>query len=125
MIMSWGLICGEMKARRNSGRPGSRLQFRPDELPRNSYVLKLWLIVGSLAATATVGAPVGATATTQEYKGLDLAPDGKRLAAVEPIAAGLSETEPRGPVVVRGVDNGLIVDRLDSCHRCRYSGLAW
>jgi dipeptidyl aminopeptidase/acylaminoacyl peptidase len=88
-------------------------------------VLKLWLIVGSLAATATVGAPVSPTATTQEYKALDLAPDGKRLAAVEPIAAGLSEMEPRGPVVVRSVDNGLIVDRLDPCHRCRYSGLVW
>ncbi len=88
-------------------------------------MLKLLLIAATLAATSAFGAPIDGTARTHEYKSLDLAPDGKRLAAVEPIAAGLSEAEPRGPVVVRSVDNGLIIDRIDPCHRCRYSGLAW
>ncbi len=61
----------------------------------------------------------------QEYSSLDLAPDGRRLAMVEPVAAGPKDVEPRGPVVVRGVDDGRVLGRFDPCPQCRYSGLAW
>jgi dipeptidyl aminopeptidase/acylaminoacyl peptidase len=88
-------------------------------------VLKPVLIATSLAIALIAGALGETVANTQEYKSLDIAPNGTRLASVEPVAAGASEAEPRGPVIVRRVDNGLVLARIDPCHRCRYSGLAW
>jgi dipeptidyl aminopeptidase/acylaminoacyl peptidase len=66
-----------------------------------------------------------ASATIHEYKFLDIAPNGSLLAAVEPVAVSDSETEPRGPVVVRRSEDGRVVGRVDPCPRCRYTGLAW
>jgi dipeptidyl aminopeptidase/acylaminoacyl peptidase len=88
-------------------------------------VLKPLLIAASLAATPSASAFGQAPATVHEYKALDLAPDGTRFASVEPDVAGASEVEPRGPVVVRSLDDGRVIGRLDPCHHCRYSGLAW
>lgn len=88
-------------------------------------MLKTILIATSLAIAPVAHALGETVAITHEYKSLDIAPDGTLLASMEPVAQGASETEPRGPVVVRRVTDGVIVERLDPCHRCRYSGLAW
>ncbi|MGO9036522.1 MAG: prolyl oligopeptidase family serine peptidase [Steroidobacteraceae bacterium] len=88
-------------------------------------MLKQMLIATSLVIAPIAGAMSETVAKTQEYKSLDIAPDGTRLASMEPSTASAGEAEPRGPVVVRRVDDGLVVARIDPCHRCRYSGFAW
>jgi dipeptidyl aminopeptidase/acylaminoacyl peptidase len=84
-----------------------------------------------LIATFVCASPVAGTfadpppGKMHDYKSLVLAPDGKRLASVETLIEAMSDTEPRGPIVVRSVDDGRVLERLDPCPRCRYSGLAW
>ena len=85
------------------------------------------MIAAALVAVPTIAtsSATGAPPPTREYKFLDMAPDGARIAAVEPVAGEASDAEPRGPIVVRRVDDGLVVERLDPCGQCRYSGLSW
>jgi dipeptidyl aminopeptidase/acylaminoacyl peptidase len=87
-------------------------------------VLKSVLLAMFLAAPLSV-ALGDAPGKMHKYESLALAPDGLRLASVEPIIAGMTEAEPRGPIVVRSVQDGQVIERLDPCPHCRYSGLAW
>jgi dipeptidyl aminopeptidase/acylaminoacyl peptidase len=84
--------------------------------------LRRWLIA-VVVITAPVADALCAAKAMQEYKALAIAPDGMRLAVVEPAAESAGDA--RGPVVVRGTDDGRILERIDPCHRCEYSGLAW
>ena len=86
-----------------------------------SLLLRRWLLTVVLA-TAPVAGPMCATKTMQEYKALALAPDGMRLAVVEPVVDSTGGA--RGPLVIRGTDDGRILERIDPC-QCDYSGLAW
>jgi dipeptidyl aminopeptidase/acylaminoacyl peptidase len=86
-----------------------------------TLVLRRWLIAVVLI-TAPVAGALCATKAMQEYKMLALAPDGMRVALVEPVAGTPSDA--RGPVVIRGTDDGRILEHIDPC-QCDYSGLAW
>ena len=83
------------------------------------------LILAGLLAAPYAGALADTPAKMHEYKSLALAPDGLRLAAVEPIIAVITAVEPRGPIVLRSAQDGRVLERIDPCPRCRYSGLAW
>jgi dipeptidyl aminopeptidase/acylaminoacyl peptidase len=87
-------------------------------------MLKRFAVAMVFIAVAAIP-PREAEATIHEYKFLDIAPNGSLLAAVEPVSSGDSETEPRGPVVVRRSADGRVVGRVNPCPRCRYTGLAW
>jgi dipeptidyl aminopeptidase/acylaminoacyl peptidase len=80
-----------------------------------------WLIVSVLACAPATGA-MCATRPIQEYKSLALAPDGKRLAVVDPGPG--AEAERHGSVVIRDAVDGSILERIDPCE-CEFSGLAW
>jgi dipeptidyl aminopeptidase/acylaminoacyl peptidase len=84
-------------------------------------VLRRWLI-SVVLITAPVAGALCATKAMQEYKMLALAPDGMRLAVVEPVAGTTGDEH--GPVVIRGTDNGRILEHIDPC-QCDYSGLVW
>jgi dipeptidyl aminopeptidase/acylaminoacyl peptidase len=86
-----------------------------------SLDLRQWLI-GVVLISAPLTGALCATKAMQEYKMLALAPDGMRLAVVEPVAGTTGDEH--GPVVVRATDDGHILERFDPC-RCEYSGLAW
>lgn len=88
-------------------------------------VWKMLCLSIAVAASPASATPGGPAVQTHEYKYLDLAPDGSRVASVEFVSAATNCDEPRGPVVVRRSDDGTVIERLDPCHRCRYSGLAW
>ncbi len=84
------------------------------------------LLIVSILLTASGAMAFGdAPRMLHEYKSLDLAPDGRRLASVEPLATGTGGVEPRGPVVIRSATDGQVLTRVDPCPHCRYSGLVW
>lgn len=83
------------------------------------------LAAATILAVAAMATFHEASATVHEYKFLTIAPNGMSLAAVEPLPAAASETEPRGPIIVRRSQDGRVLGRIDPCGRCRYSGLAW
>ena len=87
-------------------------------------MLKQFAIAVVFIAVA-VTAPRETSATIHEYKFLAIAPNGSLLATVEPVSLNDSETEPRGPVVLRRSQDGRVVGQVDPCPRCRYTGLAW
>src|SRR6516165_6866518 len=92
--------------------------------PGDLRMLKQFAIAVVFIAVA-VTAPRETSATIHEYKFLAIAPNGSLLATVEPVSLNDSETEPRGPVVLRRSQDGRVVGQVDPCPRCRYTGLAW
>jgi dipeptidyl aminopeptidase/acylaminoacyl peptidase len=86
-----------------------------------SLLLRRWLLAVVLT-TAPVAGAMCATRAMQEYKALALAPDGMRLAVLEPVVDTTGAA--RGPLVIRSTDDGRILERIDPC-QCDYSGLAW
>ncbi len=61
-----------------------------------------WWLIGMVLTAAPIAGALCAAQSIQEYKGLALAPDGKRLAVVDPGTA--LEAEPHGSVVIRKTD---------------------
>ena len=82
-----------------------------------------WLLLGAVLASApTADVLCASLSSIQEYKALALAPDGKRLAVVDPGPVG--EADRHGSVVIRDADDGRILQRIVTC-QCEFSGLAW
>ncbi len=81
-----------------------------------------WWLIGMVLTAAPIAGALCAAQSIQEYKGLALAPDGKRLAVVDPGTA--IEAEPHGSVVIRDAEDGHILSRIAPC-QCEFSGLAW
>jgi dipeptidyl aminopeptidase/acylaminoacyl peptidase len=80
-----------------------------------------------MLAAALLASPVAgdaAPATLRQYAGLALAPAGDRLAAVESDAAANASATPHGRIVVRDAA-GAVVQTIDPCAACSYSGLAF
>ncbi|MEA3001245.1 MAG: hypothetical protein QOH81_33 [Sphingomonadales bacterium] len=82
--------------------------------------MRLAFVAFLLAASAPAAAQ-----PLHQYAELALSPDGARVAAVE------SETEPNAPaaphghVVIRSAATGAVLDSLDPCPACAYSGLTF
>src|ERR1700722_17655686 len=89
--------------------------------------LMLAVVMSALAITAT-GAPEvptpPATGVMHQYAWVDLSPDGRRIASVETVRQPYATSEQHGAVVIRDTA-GTILARLDTCRKCKYSGLSW
>ena len=87
----------------------------------------LAVVMSALAVTAT-GTPEAPAATAtgvmHQYSSVDLSPDGRKIASVETVRQPYATSEQHGAVVIRGND-GTILARLDTCPKCKYSGLSW
>jgi dipeptidyl aminopeptidase/acylaminoacyl peptidase len=80
----------------------------------------------ALLAILPAAAPsADAPATLRQYSGLALAPAGDRLASVESDAAPNAAATPHGRVVVRAAATGAVLETIDPCASCSYSGLAF
>jgi dipeptidyl aminopeptidase/acylaminoacyl peptidase len=81
-----------------------------------------------LTVPTLLALPAAASAapeTLHQYGGLALAPAGDRLASVESDAAPNAASTPHGHIVVRAAATGAVVETLDPCAACSYSGLAF
>ena len=87
----------------------------------------LAVVIAALAVTASA-APAGsvseATGLMHQYASVALSPDGRKIASVETVREPFATTEQHGAVVIRSSD-GTVLDRIDVCPNCRYSGLNW
>ena len=77
----------------------------------------------ALAATLFLSAAPALADPLHQYSGLALSADGTRVAAVESDAEPNAPATPHGHVVVRSAATGAILDSLDPCAACTYSGL--
>ncbi|MFL6731717.1 MAG: S9 family peptidase, partial [Sphingomicrobium sp.] len=79
-----------------------------------------------LLAAAAAALPVSAAAATlHQYSALALSPAGDRVATVESDAQANATTKPHGRIVVRSASSGMILEALDPCRTCDYSGLTF
>ena len=87
----------------------------------------LAVVMSALAITATGAseAPTPtATGVMHQYASVALSPDGRKIASVETVRQPYATSEQHGAVVIRSND-GTILGRLDTCPKCKYSGLDW
>ncbi|MBV9931820.1 MAG: S9 family peptidase [Alphaproteobacteria bacterium] len=80
------------------------------------------LIAAAFLASPAAGA---APATVRQYADLALSPGGDRIATVESDAAPDSPSRPHGRVVLRAAATGAVLQTIDPCAACTYSGLAF
>jgi dipeptidyl aminopeptidase/acylaminoacyl peptidase len=80
-----------------------------------------FLVPAALAAATADAAP----ATLHQYAGLALAPAGDRLASIENDAEANAAAASHGRIVVRAAATGAIVETIDPCAACSYSGLVF
>jgi dipeptidyl aminopeptidase/acylaminoacyl peptidase len=83
-----------------------------------------------LAAAAFLALPLptaaaAAPATLRQYADLALAPAGDRLATIESDAAPDATARPHGRIVIRSAASGAILQTIDPCPACTYSGLTF
>jgi len=69
--------------------------------------------------------PTASMAAIHEYKFLAMSPNGSWIASVEMSTQPDADVAPRGPIVIRAVNEGQVRGRLDPCSSCSYSSLAW
>lgn len=74
---------------------------------------------------AAAAAAAAAPELLHSYSDLVLSPDAARLAAVEQAKPVGSLDTAHGVVVVRDARTGAVLQRIDPCADCRYSGLTW
>jgi dipeptidyl aminopeptidase/acylaminoacyl peptidase len=74
---------------------------------------------------AAAGAAAAAPATLRQYADLALAPGGDRLASIESDSVPDAATRPHGRIVLRSAATGAILQTIDPCAACSYSGLAF
>src|SRR3954465_9101798 len=72
-----------------------------------------------LSATPALSQPL------HQYADLALSPDGARIAAVESDVEANAPSLPHGHIVIRAAATGAILDSLDPCAACTYSGLTF
>ena len=84
---------------------------------RAHFGLALPLILA--AGTAVSAQPL------YQYADLAIAPAGDRVASVESAAEPDAPNTARGVVIIRAASDGHVLARLDPCHGCSYSGLAF
>jgi dipeptidyl aminopeptidase/acylaminoacyl peptidase len=84
---------------------------------RSHYGLALPLILA--AATPVFAQPL------HQYTDLAIAPAGDRVASVESAAEPDAPDPAPGTIILRAVHDGHVLARLDPCHGCSYSGLAF
>jgi len=87
----------------------------------------LAVVMSVLAVTAAAAPAVSAPETTgvmHQYASVALSPDGRKIASVETVRRPYATTEQHGAVVIRATD-GTVLGRLDTCPKCKYSGLNW
>ena len=87
----------------------------------------LAVVMSALAITATGASEAStptATGVMHQYASVALSPDGRKIASVETVRQPYATSEQHGAVVIRSND-GTILGRLDTCPKCKYSGLDW
>ena len=87
----------------------------------------LAVFMSALAVTASAAPAVSAPEATglmHQYASVALSPDGRKIASVETGRQAYATTEQHGMVVIRSTD-GTVLGRLDTCPKCKYSGVTW
>jgi dipeptidyl aminopeptidase/acylaminoacyl peptidase len=77
------------------------------------------------AASFTIAAAPAAAAPMHEYGGLALSAAGDRVAAVESVIDANSPMRSHGHIVLRSVGTGAVIETIDPCPNCAYSGLVF
>ncbi len=84
------------------------------------------MIFATFATAASALALQTAPATpVHTYQGLVISPQGDKVASIDGVEAQPGHPAPHAAIVVRSVRTGAVVERIDPCAPCRYSGLAW
>jgi len=92
-------------------------------LPR--WTVGLVLPVIAIGFTVTASAQSPAPPGMHTFDGASLSPDGTRIASIEIERSFEARTRNHGPVVLRNAADGRVLQSLDPCSACRYSGLTW
>src|SRR4051812_26818286 len=79
----------------------------------------------ALAAALLLFASPALSQPLHQYGGLVLSPDGARVAAVESDVEANAPSLPHGHIVIRSAATGAVLDSVDPCPGCTYSGLTF
>jgi dipeptidyl aminopeptidase/acylaminoacyl peptidase len=79
----------------------------------------------AIAAALLLSAAPAFAQPLHQYAGLALSPDGARVATIESDAEANAPTTPHGHIVIRTAATGAVLDSLDPCVACTYSGLTF
>jgi len=83
-----------------------------------------FLLAAVLAGFAHAAAP-SSSAPIHTFGSLTISPRGDRVASVENLQSLTRAEQVHGPVVVRSVCDGRVLESIDPCRACNYAGLAW
>lgn len=83
-----------------------------------------FLLAAALAGFAHAAAP-SSSAPIHIFGSLTISPRGDRVASVENLQSLTRAEQVHGPVVVRSVRDGRVLESIDPCRACSYAGLAW
>jgi dipeptidyl aminopeptidase/acylaminoacyl peptidase len=84
----------------------------------------LAVVMSALAVTVAATPSAEVAGVMHQYASVALSPDGREIASVETVREAFATSEQHGAVVIRSSD-GKVVDRIDVCPKCKYSGLIW
>src|SRR5665213_2825477 len=112
---------------RNRSTAGPRAASNPPHPllspPRNHRISTMRLRLAAAACIAFSAA--AAAAPMHEYGGLAMSPAGDRVAAIENAIEANSMGRPHGHIIVRSAATGAVIETIDPCAHCGYSGLVF
>jgi dipeptidyl aminopeptidase/acylaminoacyl peptidase len=84
-----------------------------------------FLLAATLAAFASASSPSPSVPPVHTFASLVITPAGDRVASIENQQSLTSAEQLHGPVVIRSAHDGHVLNSIDPCAACSYSGLAW